>query len=338
MIQFQNKFYSCVDTRIQSQGEMYARFHLGTFFRGQALTVANALRRTLLGEIPCLVVTRVEIDGVTHEFSTLPGIQESVLDILLNLKRLTFTISNKKFNLFRTSSLKTKVFLKIRGPAKVTAADLKLPTQLSCVWHNQYIATLSSNAELACVLELAVVHPKFLILEQNQNQFFQLDQKNKFLSRGGDFSLSLKEKESYLSKKDTDTESSILKIEKDSSLSKKEKKLSLSKTEKDSSLSSKESQVKNEAISLTPNDKNSSDEKNKKIFYLETNSSPVRKVNYVINELDTKKESEYIVFEIVTDGSIEPKEALRFAFKQLTKLFYDFTQISKQKNINRFTN
>ena len=99
MIQIQNKFYSCVETRIQSQGEMYARFHLGTFFRGQALTVANSLRRTLLGELPCFMVTRVQIDGVSHEFSSIPGVQESVLDILLNLKRLTFTISNKKFNL-----------------------------------------------------------------------------------------------------------------------------------------------------------------------------------------------------------------------------------------------
>ena len=246
MIQVQNKFSSCVDTRIQSQGEMYARFHLGTFFRGQALTVANALRRTLLGELPCLSVTKVHIDGVIHEFSSIPGVQESVLDILLNLKRLTFTISNKKFNIFSNSSLKTKVFLKIRGPAKVTAADLKLPPKLACVCPNQYIATLSSNAELACVLELAVVHPK---------------QKISFESE----------------------------------------------------------QISTRSI-----------EKTKKIFYLETNSSPVRKVNYVIYELDSKKESEYLALEIVTDGSIEPKQALRFAFKQLTKLFYDFTQISKE--------
>lgn len=246
MIQIQNKFYSCVETRIQSQGEMYARFHLGTFFRGQALTVANALRRTLLGELPCLIVTKVQIDGVVHEFSTIPGVQESVLDILLNLKRLTFTISNKKFNIFSNSSLKTKVFLKIRGPAKVTAADLKLPANLACVWPNHYIATLSSNAELACVLELAVVHPK---------------QKLSFESKN----------------------------------------------------------ISSHLI-----------DKNKKIFSIETNSSPIRKVNYVIYELDSKKDSEYLALEIVTDGSIEPKQALRFAFKQLTKLFYEFTQISKQ--------
>lgn len=250
MMQIQNKFYSCVETRIQSQGEMYARFHLGKFFRGQSLTVANALRRTLLGELPCVIVTKVHIDGVVHEFSNIPGVQESVFDILLNLKRLTFTLSNKKFHLFSTPSLKTKVFLKIRGPAKVTAADLKLPHNLACVWPNHYIATLNSNAELACILELALVHP-------NQKQFFE----RKTLS-------------------------------------------------------------------------NSSVNKNKKIFNLENNLSPIRKVNYIISELESKNDSEYIVLEIVTDGSIEPKQALRFAFKQLTKLFYEFAQISNELRVN----
>lgn len=246
MIQIQNKFYSCVETRIQSQGEMYARFHLGTFFRGQALTVANALRRTLLGELPCLSVTKVQIDGVVHEFSNIPGVQESVLDILLNLKRLTFTISNNNFNIFSNSSIKTKIFLKVRGPAIVTAADLKLPENLACVWPNHYIATLSSNAELACVLELAVVHPQQKLSFEDKNI----------------------------------SEHSI--------------------------------------------------DKNKKIFYLETNSSPVQKVNYVIYELDSKKASEFLALEIITDGSIQPKQALIFAFKQLTKMFYGFTQITKE--------
>lgn len=251
MVQIQNKFYSCVETRVQTQGEMYARFHLGTFFRGQALTVANALRRTLLGEIPSLVVTKVQIDGVSHEFSNIPGVQESVLDILLNLKRLTFTLSNKNFNIFSNSSLKTKVFLNIRGPAKVTAADLKLPANLACVWPHHYIATLSANAELVCILELSVVHPKQKLLLESQNISTEI--------------------------------------------------------------------VDNE----------------KKIFYIQPTSNPVRHVNYVIYDLDSKKNSEYVALEIITDGSIEPKQVLNFAFKQLTKLFYEFAQLSKQSSLKK---
>ena len=87
MTKTQNLFFSCVDSRIQEQGSMYARFHLGTFLRGQSLTFANALRRTLLSEIPGVVITDVIIEGAGHEFATLPGVEETVLDILLNLKK-----------------------------------------------------------------------------------------------------------------------------------------------------------------------------------------------------------------------------------------------------------
>ena len=74
-----------MDSRIQDQGCMYARFHLGTFFRGQALTFANALRRTLLSEIPGVTITDVVIEGASHEFATLPGVEETILDILLSV-------------------------------------------------------------------------------------------------------------------------------------------------------------------------------------------------------------------------------------------------------------
>jgi DNA-directed RNA polymerase subunit alpha len=91
MTKIPNLFFSCIDSRIQDKGSMYARFHLGTFFRGQALTFANALRRTLLSEMPGLVITDVRIEGANHEFATLPGVEETVLDILLNLKKLVLT-------------------------------------------------------------------------------------------------------------------------------------------------------------------------------------------------------------------------------------------------------
>ena len=79
------KFLSAIESRVQEKGELYARFHLGSFVSGQALTVANALRRTLLAEISGIVITSVEIEGVNHEFATLPGVYENVLNIILNL-------------------------------------------------------------------------------------------------------------------------------------------------------------------------------------------------------------------------------------------------------------
>ena len=88
MIQEPKKFVSYIESRIEDNNNLYARFHLGSFIGGQALTIANALRRTLLAEIPAFVITRIEIDGVNHEFATLPGIEESILNIVLNLKKI----------------------------------------------------------------------------------------------------------------------------------------------------------------------------------------------------------------------------------------------------------
>lgn len=110
MTNTQNLFFSCVDSRIEEQGSMYARFHLGTFLRGQSLTFANALRRTLLSEIPGFVITNISIEGASHEFATLPDVKETVLDILLNLKKLVFKPSIS--NITSLKNFKATVFLK----------------------------------------------------------------------------------------------------------------------------------------------------------------------------------------------------------------------------------
>ena len=239
----QTNFLSCVESRIYDRSQIYARFHLGTFFRGQALTIANALRRTLLAELPGIVITSVEIQGINHEFAILPGIQESVLDILLNLKQLVFTTSLRNFHFLEEEHFLDSVFLKIHGPAQVTATDLKLPSHLTCVNPSSHIATLSPSGQLALSFQLKLVNSK---------------------------DLSIK----------------------------------------------KENQVE--------------DKLNKgKIFCLDTVPTSVRKVNYSLYDLDSKKGSEYISLEIWTDGSIHPTQALNFALKKLTKLFFDFTEVSQ---------
>nr|UEQ13295.1 RNA polymerase alpha subunit [Chlorella variabilis] len=168
-----NLFVSCVESRVQDDGSMYARFHLGTFFRGQGLTFANALRRTLLSEMPGLVIADVEIEGASHEFALLPGIEETVLEILLNLKKVTFIPSISQF--VDLSDFKATGFLKSRGPAKVIAADLKLPENIRCVSPNTHIATLTSGSELAFRFHFQV-HP-----------FSQSIKNEKFDGINGDF-------------------------------------------------------------------------------------------------------------------------------------------------------
>lgn len=83
-----NKFISYIESRVQSNNELYGRFHIGSFSKGQGLTLANTLRRTLLSEIPALLITKVEIEDVYHEFDSIEAIQENILDVLLNFKNL----------------------------------------------------------------------------------------------------------------------------------------------------------------------------------------------------------------------------------------------------------
>jgi DNA-directed RNA polymerase subunit alpha len=135
-------FISCKECRIENPRNFYGCFYIGPFKPSQSLTVANALRRTLLSEFAGVAITSVYIEGATHEFQTLPGIRDSVLDIILNLKEIV---------LKSTAVMKKPLlgYLQVRGPGVVRACDLKLPAILKCIDPNQYIATLSHDGNLS---------------------------------------------------------------------------------------------------------------------------------------------------------------------------------------------
>ena len=131
----------CDESRLETNHTLYGKFTLGPFLPGQGTTFGNALRRSLLSELSGLAITAFEILGVMQEFSTLPGLRESVLDLSLNLKQVALT------GLLPYSTPPIG-FLKVRGPAVIKAADLKFPAGVYCTSPNQYIATLSSNGVL----------------------------------------------------------------------------------------------------------------------------------------------------------------------------------------------
>ena len=137
-------FISCVESRIDDPKNNYARFRIGPFEKTQTLTIANNLRRALLSELDGVAITAVKIEGAMHEYSTLPGVRESVLDILLNIKQVVlagaFKIHSPHF-----------AYLQCSGPAVVTAADIKFPPFLKCVDPDQHIATLSADGQLSIV-------------------------------------------------------------------------------------------------------------------------------------------------------------------------------------------
>ncbi len=126
---------SCIESRVENSRNFYGRFQLGPFVSGQGLTIANSLRRSLLSEISGLAITAVEIEGAAHEYSTVAGIRESVLDILLNVKQIVLTSD------FQFQEPQTAV-LQVQGPGIVRASDIKLPISIQSVDPEQYIATL----------------------------------------------------------------------------------------------------------------------------------------------------------------------------------------------------
>nr|AYQ94394.1 RNA polymerase alpha subunit [Chloromonas rosae] len=155
MIKFvKNDFFIyCKEARIESHRSFYGSFSLGPFEAGQSITIANALRRTLLSELKGLAITSAEIEGAFHEYATLPGVRDSILDILLNLKDIvlkSINYGNKKRGTSYTATFKNEQlgYLKSKGPGIVTASDLKLPPGIQCVDPDQYIATLSEEGIL----------------------------------------------------------------------------------------------------------------------------------------------------------------------------------------------
>ncbi len=104
-----------LDCDFETLTEKYGRFQAQPFERGYGVTVGNALRRILLSSITGAAITAVRIEGVLHEFSTIPGVVEDVTDILLNLKAIPLKLKGEG---------PVTMTLKKDGPAKAIAADI----------------------------------------------------------------------------------------------------------------------------------------------------------------------------------------------------------------------
>lgn len=116
-------------------------------YPGYGTTLGNAIRRVLLSSLEGAAVTSVKIKGVTHEFTTMPGVMEDMVQIILNLKQVRFRMESEEP---MTISLKSK------GEGKVTAGDFKVSTGLEIVNPDQIIATLSDKkAEIDMEVEVA---------------------------------------------------------------------------------------------------------------------------------------------------------------------------------------
>nr|QIQ27627.1 RNA polymerase alpha subunit [Diodia virginiana] len=137
--------WKCVESRTDSKRLYYGRFILSPLIKGQADTIGIAIRRALLGEIEGTCITRVKSDKVSHEYSIIMGIQESVHEILMNLKEIVL-----RSNLYGTCDAS----ICVKGPRYVTAQDIVLPPYVQIVDNQQYIASLIEPIDLCIELEI----------------------------------------------------------------------------------------------------------------------------------------------------------------------------------------
>jgi DNA-directed RNA polymerase subunit alpha len=122
-----------------SKDGSYGRFVVEPLERGFGTTVGNSLRRILISSLPGAAVTSIKVDGVLHEFSTIPGVKEDLVDIILNIKELRIKMEANE----------TRVMtLNVKGPKVVTGADIVSEADVIILNPDHHIATLNADAEM----------------------------------------------------------------------------------------------------------------------------------------------------------------------------------------------
>jgi DNA-directed RNA polymerase subunit alpha len=146
----------------ESLSEYRSKFILEPLEPGFGYTLGNSLRRTLLSSIPGAAVTSVRIDGVQHEFSTIPGVTEDVVEIILNIKELVVSSEHDE---------PVVMYLRKEGPGEVTAADISPPAGVEVHNPELHIATVNSKGKLE--IELVVERGRGYVSAAQNNQVAQ---------------------------------------------------------------------------------------------------------------------------------------------------------------------
>ncbi len=128
-----------IDTTEITPDGKYGKFVMEPLERGYATTLGNSMRRVLLSILPGVAVTGIKIDGVVHEFSTIPGVKEDVAEIILNIKGLIVKLHGDGAK---------KVYIEAEGPCEVTAASIKADSEVEILNPDMHIATLGEDAKL----------------------------------------------------------------------------------------------------------------------------------------------------------------------------------------------
>ncbi len=132
-----------------SDDNKYGRFVVEPLERGYGITLGNSLRRIMLSSLPGAAVSQVKIEGVLHEFTSIPGVKEDVTEIILNIKNLA--IKNNS-----ASDEPKTAYIEFEGEGEVTAADIQVDQDIEIINKDQHIATLNGGKDCRLYIELTI--------------------------------------------------------------------------------------------------------------------------------------------------------------------------------------
>jgi len=155
MLMIQRPTVEALDEEVSNR----QRFSIGPLEPGFGHTLGNTLRRALLSSIPGAAVTQVRFDDALHEFTTLPGVKEDVSDLILNFKDIVLRVDTDEPVTLR---------LDVRGPAAVTAGDIRLPAEVQILNPELHLATVNAKGRLA--VDLTVERGRGYVSAENNKR------------------------------------------------------------------------------------------------------------------------------------------------------------------------
>ncbi len=141
----------------------YGVFEVSPLERGYATTIGNSLRRILLSSLPGAAATSIKIDGIQHEFSTIPGVKEDVPEIILNIKKLAIKLYSDE---------PKTVYIEANGAGEITAGDIRTDSEVEIFNPELHIATLNEDAKL--YMEITVAKGRGYISADKNKQMLGL--------------------------------------------------------------------------------------------------------------------------------------------------------------------
>ena len=147
-----------------SEDKKYGKFVVEPLERGYGTTLGNSLRRIMLSSLPGAAVSQVKIDGVLHEFSSIPGVKEDVTEIIMNIKSLAIK-NNSDTNEAKVA------YIEFEGEGVVTAADIQADPDIEIMNPDQVIATLSGGTDSKFYMELTITKGRgYVSADKNKSE------------------------------------------------------------------------------------------------------------------------------------------------------------------------